>query len=99
MTGISGSGIAYLIKIINVFIESAESFGMDKETAQKIILETVKGALSLIEDSESINCIASKGGTTEEGLKEFEERDLDGILKKVIIKTIDKCKLIGGQNE
>ncbi|MFH1439860.1 MAG: pyrroline-5-carboxylate reductase [Candidatus Woesearchaeota archaeon] len=103
ITGISGSGIAYLIRIINVFIESAESFGMDKKIARRIIIETINGASSLIENNESdceeiINCIASKGGTTEEGLREFKKRDLDGILKNVIIRTINKSKIVGDKN-
>lgn len=103
VTGISGSGIAYFIRIIDIFVESAESYGMDKKMAQDIILETVKGALSLMENGghnhKGMICgIASKGGTTEQGLKELEEKDLDGILRGAITKTIEKCKLMGDKD-
>jgi len=99
VTGISGSGIAYFIRIIDVFIEFAKSQGMDEKIAKRVIIETVRGALSLMEDNgytthEIISSIASKGGTTEQGLKELEERDLDETLRAVLSKTIEKCKEI-----
>ncbi len=104
ITGVSGSGIAYFIKIMDIFQESATKHGLDKKQAKEIIMETVKGSLNLMENTDQsnnqlISHIASKGGTTEQGLKELKERDLEKILNNTIEKTIEKCKTIGDNNE
>lgn len=98
-TALSGSGIAYFIKIFETFIKTATENGMNHNQAKKIILETVKGSVSLMDNANIINCIATKGGTTQQGLKEFEKRNLDLIISDVILKTIQKCKIIGAKND
>ena len=97
ITGLSGSGIAYFIKIIDTFIKAGKDSGMDAETSKRVVLGTVKGAVELIHNSsysneEIITSIASKGGTTEQGLQELEEKKMDEILKGTIDRTISKCK-------
>ncbi len=72
ITGVSGSAIAYFIKIMDIFRESAAKHGIPKKQAKEIIMETVKGSLSLMENTDQnsnqlISSIASKGGTTEQG--------------------------------
>ena len=104
ITGVSGSGIAYFIKIMDIFQESAEKHGIGKTQAKNIIIETVKGALCLMENtdqtsSQLLDSIASKGGTTEQGLKELKERDLEDILISTIEKTIEKCRTIGDEHD
>lgn len=96
ITGLSGSGIAYFIRIIDEFIKTGKARGI--EDPKEIVLQTVKGAIALMEKEESdelIRTIASEGGTTELGLKELEEKELSKILHGVIDKTIDRCNSIG----
>ena len=100
ITGVSGSAIAYFIKIMDIFRQSAAKHGIPKNQAKEIIMETVKGSLSLMENTgqnsnQLISSIASKGGTTEQGLKELKERDLENILSSTIEKTIEKCRQVG----
>lgn len=104
ITGISGSGIAYLVRIISIFARVAEAHGLNRKTARKVSNETVKGAISLIENSEDeyeiiINRVITKGGTTEQGINELEKQGLDETLGIVIGKAIEKCKDIGDENE
>ena len=95
-TGISGSGIAYFLKIISLFEQAAEKQGMNKQEAKKVIIETIRGSLSLMEDKEIdtiITSVASKGGTTERGLKELA--DVEEVFDTTITKTIEKCNELG----
>lgn len=97
ITGLSGSGIAYFVKIIDTFIKAGKDSGMDEETSKRVVLGTVKGAAELIHNGccsneDIITSIASKGGTTEQGLQELEEKKMDEILKGTIDRTINKCK-------
>ena len=101
VTGVSGSGIAYFIKIIDVFVKSAQKYDLSEDESKKIVYETVKGAVRLMESGEPadsiISKIASKGGTTEQGLKEIDERGLSNILESTVKKTIEKCKSLGSK--
>ncbi len=103
-TGISGSGIAYILKIIGVFLQSAQEHGFSEDDADKIVLGTIKGAISLIENSnltieELITLIASTGGTTEQGLNKLSIEGLSDILKNTIRVTVNKSKNIGEHYE
>lgn len=100
VTGVSGSGIAYFIKIMDIFERTGIKHGMDKKQAKTLVIETVKGAIAMMENTDETNealikKVASKGGTTEQGLKELDEKNIDMILSDTIKKTIDKCKAIG----
>ena len=102
-TAVSGSGLAYFIEIISIFIASTESYTNNKELSRLLVLETIKGATALIEESPGdykgiITSIASKGGTTEEGLKAMKAKGLSQIIKCVLDKTIDKCRKIGAES-
>ncbi|HIH41958.1 TPA: pyrroline-5-carboxylate reductase [Candidatus Woesearchaeota archaeon] len=101
VTGVSGSAIAYFIKIIDVFVKSAQKYDLSEEEAKKIVYETVKGAVKLMESGEPadsiISKIASKGGTTEQGLREMDEKGLSDILESTVEKTIGKCRSLAGK--
>lgn len=103
-TGISGSGIAFILKIIGVFLQSSQENGFSKDDADKIVLGTIKGAINLIENSkmtieELITLIASKGGTTEQGLNKLQIQGISDLLKNTIRSTINKSKEIGDHYE
>lgn len=103
-TGTSGSAIAYLLRVAGVFVDAAKEKGMPKTTAEQLVTKTLIGAASLMEtgsyDSEALVMqIASKGGTTEQGLRVLQENNLKGILQKVIDATISKSEKMGEENE
>ncbi|MFH1432720.1 MAG: pyrroline-5-carboxylate reductase [archaeon] len=100
ITGVSGSGIAYFIKIMDIFQKSAIQHGIEAKQAKTVITQTVKGALAMMENTGQTNDklireVASKGGTTEQGLKELEEKEIEKILDGTIKRTIEKCRSIG----
>ncbi len=104
VTGVSGSGIAYMIRIMDIFENAAIVRGLSESDAKTIVRETLSGALSLTGESGAKNKdliakIASKGGTTEQGLNCLEQSRLEEILTSAIEKTIDKCKTIGDSYE
>lgn len=104
ITGVSGSGIAYMIRIMDIFENAAIERGLSESDAKTIVRETLNGALSLTgekgaKNKDIIAKIASKGGTTEQGLNCLEQGRLEEILTSAIEKTIDKCKTIGDSHE
>lgn len=83
----SGSYIAYAYYFMRGFVEAAKSYGMDEKTAEKLVFASTVGAAKMAENSEKsldelISDVCSKGGTTIEGVKVFDEENLNGIIKK-----------------
>ncbi len=79
VTAVSGSGPAYVFLLIESMIEAATEVELEPEDARKMILQTIKGAVKLMEASgesaaELRKKVTSPGGTTEAALKVFEKR-------------------------
>ena len=100
VTAISGSGPAYIFYFLNAFIESAIELGLSRNEAEKLCGKTLLGsshlALDQLNDLQNlILSVASKGGTTEEGLKQLESYKLNEMLLKATRAAYEKSKKIG----
>lgn len=88
---LSGSGPAFVTYFVKSMVSYGIQNGLSEEDAQKLVNETFKGALSLIENSpltldEQISSVCSRGGSTIRGIEAFEQNGLD----KLIIESLDK---------
>jgi len=84
-TALSGSGPAYMFRIIDSLAEGGEACGLDRETAQLLAAQTMLGAAKMVlsghkSPEELVREVTTPGGTTEAGLKAMDERDLRGAL-------------------
>lgn len=73
VTGLSGSGPAYLFLLAEVMAQAGESEGLPRELAQRLARRTVEGAAALMASSadtpESLRrAVTSPGGTTQAAL-------------------------------
>jgi len=89
VTAISGSGPAYVFYFMESMIQAGVDLGLEPSAAVALTAQTVKGAVTLFEESgESAEDlrrkVTSPGGTTEAALNVFEETDV----KKNIIRGI-----------
>ncbi|UOO92424.1 pyrroline-5-carboxylate reductase [Vitreoscilla stercoraria] len=69
ITGVSGSGPAYVFYLLEALAQAAQQQGFDVETARELSLATFKGAVTLAEQSglpfaQLQQNVTSKGGTT-----------------------------------
>lgn len=92
VTGISGSGPAYVYMFISGLIKAAVKNGMSEEDAKVFAVQTVLGSAKLAMESEDSPeqlkiKVCSPGGTTIEAVKVFEECGLEDI----IVKAVDAC--------
>ena len=89
VTAIAGSGPGFIFYLLSSYIEGAKALGIKENDARKMILQTFKGSLAMVDESTdfhtAVKNVASKGGTTEAGLKEFAK--IDAILKKTFAST------------
>lgn len=78
VTGLSGSGPAYIYYLIEAMQLSAEQIGLEPEDAQKLIIQTLMGAAEMVHTSaktpETLRMeVTSPGGTTEAGIHVLEK--------------------------
>ncbi|MCP1660991.1 pyrroline-5-carboxylate reductase [Neisseria perflava] len=81
ITGISGSGPAYVFYLLNALKAAAQAQGFDEAQARQLSLATFKGAVALAEQSgEDFGVlqqnVTSKGGTTYEAIEVFKKRQV-----------------------
>lgn len=92
VTGISGSGPAYVFMFIDALIDAGVEQGLTREQAKTLAVQTVIGGAEMVQHSEKplselIMNVCSKGGTTIEAVKVFESNDFRGIISK----AVDAC--------
>jgi len=88
-TAIAGSGPAYLFLFAKELINIAKKYNISDQDARKMTVQMLYGSSKMLLDDnlnidDLITSVTSKGGTTEAGLKEFEEGDFDNLLEKVV---------------
>lgn len=97
VTGISGSSPAYFYLFLKGIIEAGVKHGIDFEDARKLATATMIGAGKMVENNpdktldELINAVCSKGGTTIEAIKTYNECGLSLITEKAIDACIKRA--------
>src|SRR5690625_4172934 len=74
VTGISGSGPAYIYYLVEAMLQAAKEEGLDEQTAKQLITQTVIGAGNMLQQrAESVTVlrenVTSPNGTTAAGIK------------------------------
>ena len=93
ITGLSGSGPAYVMRFIEAMISAAVSHGLDTEKATKLVSQTVYGAAVLLRETKETpkqlrEKVTSPGGTTMAGLSALDTHEFD----RAIHAAIDAAK-------
>jgi len=78
VTALSGSGPAYVFAFAEALQHAGEEMGLGADVSKKLAVQTLKGAVNLMETSgksfdELITAVKSKGGTTEAALNKFAD--------------------------
>ncbi|KWZ79555.1 pyrroline-5-carboxylate reductase [Heyndrickxia coagulans] len=81
VTGLSGSGPAYIYYIAEALQQSAAEIGLDAQTAKQFILQTIIGAAEMLKTSaeppEALRkAVTSPNGTTEAAIRVLDEREV-----------------------
>ncbi|MBI5158543.1 pyrroline-5-carboxylate reductase [Candidatus Micrarchaeota archaeon] len=97
VTGLSGSGPAYVYEFVRVLAEGAEKAGLNGDAAKKLAVQTVFGAAKMMKETgknplELIEMVKSPGGTTEQGLKTLEEKGFSETVKKAVENAAKKAE-------
>ena len=97
VTGLSGSGPAFVYEVIEALTDGGVRSGLPKKLALKLALQTVKGAVKTVEVTGKSprklqEMVTSPGGTTIEGLKVLKKFQTSKALASAVIAAARKSK-------
>lgn len=100
VTGLSGSGPAYIFMIIEALADGGVYSGLDRNTAKLLAAQTVLGAAKMVlEDGshtgELKDMVTSPGGTTIRGIRVMEERGVRIAMMDAVIAACERSKELG----
>jgi pyrroline-5-carboxylate reductase len=106
VTGLSGSGPAYAFEFLEGLILAGVKVGLPRDTASALVMQTVKGALKLLESGKAAGTpdtpsvwtarVSSPGGTTIHGLHVLESSGFKGILMAAVEAAVERSKELSG---
>jgi len=100
VTGVSGSGPAYVFLMIEALSDGGVAAGLPREVATRLAAQTMLGAAKLLLETGQHpgvlkDSVASPGGTTIEGLHELEKAGVRGALMNAVRAAAEKSRLLG----
>ena len=100
VTGLSGSGPAYIMLLIEALADGGVKVGLHRDTSLLLAAQTVFGSAKLLLESGEHpgrlkDMVTSPGGTTIEGLHELEKGNLRGTLMSAVRAATEKSKRLG----
>ncbi len=99
VTGLSGSGPAYVYLFLDSLVKAGVGQGLTEEQARIFALQTVKGGAAYAEQSgkpfgDLIAAVSSKGGTTLAALSSLEKDDFAGAVSRAVEAAVKRAKEI-----
>jgi pyrroline-5-carboxylate reductase len=100
VTGLSGSGPAYVYLFIEALSDGGVAAGLPRDIATKLAAQTVLGAAKMVLETGQHpgalkDMVTSPGGTTIEGLHELEKGKMRGTVMSAVRAAAEKSKKLG----
>jgi pyrroline-5-carboxylate reductase len=100
VTGLSGSGPAYVYMVIEALSDGGVAAGLPREVATKLAAQTVLGGAKMVLETGMHpgvlkDMVTSPGGTTIEGVHELEKAGVRAGLMNAVRAAAEKAKRLG----
>jgi pyrroline-5-carboxylate reductase len=100
VTGVSGSGPAYVAIMIEALADGGVAAGLPRATAYQLALQTVLGTAQLLHSSklhpgELKDRVASPGGTTIAGITSLERNGFRSALIEAVMAAAERSRQLG----
>lgn len=103
VTGVSGSGPAYVALFIEALADAGVQVGLPRQDAQTLAIHTVFGAATIMTESDEHpatlkNRVTTPGGTTAAGLHALEKGGLRATITEAILSATARAKELDTSN-
>jgi pyrroline-5-carboxylate reductase len=100
VTGLSGSGPAFVYLVAQGFMAGGKAAGLSSEQSRSLAIQTLRGATAMLggtgqHPNELIAQVVSKGGTTEAGLKVLKKFKVERGIQGAVVKAAKRAREIG----
>lgn len=100
VTGLSGSGPAYVYMMIEALSDGGVAAGLPRDVATKLAAQTLLGSARMVLETDLHpgalkDMVTSPGGTTIEGVHELEKGGLRATLMNAVRAAAEKAKKLG----
>jgi pyrroline-5-carboxylate reductase len=102
VTGLSGSGPAFVYQVIEALTDGGIQVGLPRDVAQKLAAQTVRGASEMVivtgqQPAVLTQHVASPGGTTIAGLAKLEQGALRATIMAAVEAATARSRQLGGE--
>lgn len=100
VTGLSGSGPAYVFLVAEALIEAGVAAGLSADTASALVTQTLLGSARLLDESDESPAalraaVTSPGGTTAAGVAVLEQRAVPDALVAAVLAAAERSRELG----
>jgi pyrroline-5-carboxylate reductase len=102
VTGLSGSGPAYVFTFVEALADGGVMMGLPREIAFELAIQTVLGSAQMIRETklhpaELREMVASPGGTTMAGVETLEARGFRYTIMSAVRAASERARELGGE--
>jgi pyrroline-5-carboxylate reductase len=99
VTGLAGSGPAYVFMMAEALIDAGVLSGLARPTAEALVVQLLVGSAALLADrgdpAQLRAMVTSPGGTTAAGLRKLEEHGLRAAMLDAVTAAADRSRELG----
>jgi pyrroline-5-carboxylate reductase len=97
VTGLSGSGPAYLFLVAEALMEAGVQMGLTREVSRTLVVETMAGSAALLketgQDPEALRAmVTSPAGTTAAGIRALESRAVRSAFMEAVAAATERSR-------
>jgi pyrroline-5-carboxylate reductase len=100
VTGVSGSGPAYIYYVMEAMIAGGVTGGLDETTARLLTVQTVLGAANMVQQTQEEPAdlrrkVTSPGGTTQAALELMQANGVSEHISNAVLRAADRAAELG----